>query len=323
MIDKSENEGSDAAARKAMEWCIALQDSPEDAQLRAEFEAWLAEAGEHARAWERVNYISDLIVASETSQSARPTTTKTAQRRNWASAVKVALPIAVAACAMLLILPSVLLNLQADHMTGTGETRKIVLGDQSVVELAPESAIKVTYSAERRHVTLLSGHAFFDVRSAPQRPFSVAFGRFETRVLGTTFEVRLYEESSLVGVSEGVVAVKSSFDTGRAPTQLVEGQVLRVGDDDLGTPVATPPEQIAAWRDGRLIVKNRPIGEVIETLEQYHSGIIVQAGAELGNLRLTGVYDIQEPEQVLRAVALAHNLTVRRITPWILTISRL
>lgn len=326
MIEKSENDGSDTVATKAMEWCIALQECPDDHTLRSEFEAWLAESDEHARAWEQVAHLSDLIAQSEVGpavQSELPISKSKIPKHKWRRVLKVGMPVAAAACLLLMILPSLLLRLQADYLTDTGETRRITLSDQSVIELAPESAIQVTYSSERRHVTLLSGHAFFDVRPAAERPFSVAFGGFETRVVGTAFEVRIYDESALVAVSEGVVAVNASSDRLESTTQLTKGQVLRVGGSGKVAPMPVPPDQVGAWRNGRLIVRNRPIDEVIQTLEQYHTGVIVRVGPGLADLRLTGIYDIEEPETVLRAVALAHNLTVRRITPWVLTISRL
>lgn len=326
-------EGKDAKeviAREAMHWCIALQEDPDDAQLKARFQGWLAQSPDHARAWEEVNRISGLMAETELTRErraippppARQPQARPQARGRW-SRIAITGSLAAAACLLILFLPGLLVSLDADHQTGTAELRRIVLDDKSVVELAPDSAIKVDYSAQERRITLLFGQAFFDVESLTDRPFKVVTGELETTVLGTEFEVRRYANSGLVAVREGRVAVAGTSGSAVKPTQLDAGELLRLGANENAAPAEIDPARVAAWREGKLIVKNRPVGEIIETLGRYHAGVIVRAAPGLDRLRLTGIYDVRDPEQVLRAVALAHGLTVRRITPWVLTLSRI
>ena len=83
-----------------------------------------------------------------------------------------------------------------------------------------------------------------------------------------------------------------------------------------------PPDQVAAWRRGRLIANDRPVSEVVDELRPYFSGLIVLTDGAFGRRRVTGVYDLHDPVAALRALAQAHRgVSVRRISPWLMVVS--
>lgn len=59
------------------------------------------------------------------------------------------------------------LRLQADHVTATGETRQVKLGDGSVITLDSSSAASLSMTATGRQVRLLKGNAFSRLRPMP------------------------------------------------------------------------------------------------------------------------------------------------------------
>jgi transmembrane sensor len=67
--------------------------------------------------------------------------------------------------------------------------------------------------------------------------------------------------------------------------------------------------------------QNVPLREAVDQLRRYFGGTIVLASTSLGDRRITGAYNLADPEDALRAIAQAHGGTVRRITPWFLVIS--
>ncbi|WP_020597183.1 FecR family protein [Spirosoma panaciterrae] len=87
---------------------------------------------------------------------------------------------------------------------------RISLEDGSAITLTKHSKISYPshFTKDRRRV-LLSGEAFFDIAKDPSRPFYVYANELVTKVLGTSFWVRAYEQDKqvLVNVRTGRVSV--------------------------------------------------------------------------------------------------------------------
>src|SRR5262245_46959335 len=62
-LDRDRMTPSDAS-RAATGWLIALQESPQDSALRADFESWRAAAPEHGRAWNETEQVAGLIAST-------------------------------------------------------------------------------------------------------------------------------------------------------------------------------------------------------------------------------------------------------------------
>jgi transmembrane sensor len=78
---------------------------------------------------------------------------------------------------------------------------------------------------------------------------------------------------------------------------------------------------MAAWRNGQIIVRDRPAGEVIEALRPWFSGMIVMRDEAFARQRVTGLYDATRPVEALRALAQAYGGSVTSITPWVIVVS--
>lgn len=87
---------------------------------------------------------------------------------------------------------------------------EITLEDGSSVTLKPRSEIQFVkkFSTERREV-YLSGEAFFNVKRDTHRPFLVYSNEVVTQVLGTSFNIKAYENEKeiTVAVKSGKVSV--------------------------------------------------------------------------------------------------------------------
>ena len=309
------------ASDEATAWLIRLREEPGDATLRADFEAWRAAAPAHKAAWAEVAQTFDLIgpamppTGPADEERALPVP-RTFSRRVLAGGAVAAL----AACLVLVFLPGLLLRLNADYATDTGEWRELSLADGSTVDLAPQTAITIAMAPDRRAVHLLAGRAFFRVTPDAARPFQVQAGDVRATVLGTAFDVRLLQDGADVAVTEGTVRV----DYGVA---LAGSQILKANDWLRLTPQGqvagnAPAGEIGAWRQGQLVAHNRTVGEVIDELRPYFSGLIVIAGDAVAKRRVTGVYELHNPVEALRAVGRAHDdIDVTRVLPWLVVIS--
>jgi len=108
----------------------------------------------------------------------------------------------------------------------------IRLSDSSLVQLQPASRISFPerFTGAKREV-YLTGEAFFNVRKNPEQPFYVHASDVVTKVLGTSFTVRAYDNQASVQVlvRSGQVSVFARNDWQRAEKEVnseVPGVVL-------------------------------------------------------------------------------------------------
>lgn len=327
-------------SQQALDWLIVLHERPYDREVRKRFDAWLASSRANEKAWADATKLWGLIGetppahaeawASKTppsmpvgpavalrDRSVRRTGRRT---RYWRGTLLLA---GLAAC-LTLALPSISLYWQADHRTGVGETAQVTLRDGSIVHLGADSAVRVVDDSDVRRVDLLKGEAFFDVSPDPSRPFQVKAAQWTTTVLGTAFDVSLIPRAAIVAVEHGSVLVNDTGEGSSVEKRLEAGDWVRVEPErGVAAQGHGEPSQVAIWRQGRLVVKSRPIGEVIGELERYHRGVIVVTDANLKARLVSGVYDLHQPIEALKAVVQPHQAVVRELSPYLVIVSSL
>ncbi|KWT65995.1 hypothetical protein APY04_2582 [Hyphomicrobium sulfonivorans] len=316
----------------AIDWLLRLQDKPNDAALRRAFAQWLAQSPAHADAWQKASRGWDALGTAPPAydhlwrgaHAAKnlPARIEPASGRNvrcWRG--RMATGIAAAVCAAVLavfVLPIMSLHMRADYMTATGETRTIQLEDGSTVTLAAGSALATRFSSSERLVDLLAGEAFFDVDPDAARPFIVSTGDVKVRVVGTAFNLRLSSRTATVELERGAIEVQLDQNGRRADELLKPGNMMVV---DLSTGATVrreiAPEDIGAWRDGKLFVQDATIGEVIELLQRYQSAWIAVPDPTLADQPVTGLYDLSDPDRALRALLQPYGGHVRQLSPYL------
>lgn len=311
--------GPDKALDAAMGWLMQVRDAPADATLRARVEAWVAADPDHARAWDQARRAWQMLGEMPAAVPAAIPDGVPARRRLIPPRVALAAA-ALAACLLLIFVPAAGLRLKADHLTGTGEIRRIELEDGSVVHLGPKSALTVRYSAQGRSIVLLEGEAFFEVTRDPARLFTVEAQGMTATVLGTAFNVRIAEHALSVAVRSGVVSVGHG---GGAARRLEPGGRITV-DRATGQAVLdrVAAEEVAGWRDGPLFFADATVAEVVGELRRYQPGWIVIVDGDLAAQRVTGLYDSRDPDRALRALVLPAGGQVREVTPLLRVLTR-
>ena len=330
------------ASRDASGWMIRLQDAPDDAALRRQFNDWLTDPV-NAAAWKETQRMSRAVagatprhaeswgpflsqVRADADARATPGATPPPQapivRANRRRALRLAGLAAAASVLAVVAGPDLTLHLRADHATATAETRTVRLADDSVVTVAPASAIAVSYTQSERRVRLLSGEAYLDVTPDAGRPFRVSANGLLVTVLGTGFNVSRSDAGAEVGVAHGTVRVDRDGNARPAAEALEAGEFVRVSRSGRVQRGRQPAAQIGAWRQNQLIAQDQPFGEMMDRLRRYHSGAIVLLDVSLADQPVTGVYDLGNPVGALRAIARSQNAVVREITPWLLIVSR-
>jgi transmembrane sensor len=313
------DETDESILEEAMDWFLRLREpscSPTD---QRDFSLWLDRSPAHRDAWMKACKTWDLMGgAKPVDDRLRHSATRIAiplPRRRKAWGVSVAL--ALAACLVLALAgPSLLLHYQADFATATAELRKVMLEDGTTVELGPRSAIDTDFTNGTRNVTLLEGEAFFEVKHDLTRPFVVNAAGVKVTVLGTAFDVRIKPEDTTVNLMRGVVGL--TVEGAAHPFELSPGDSVVVGrGDGKISRSRTAPEDMASWRHGRLFVNDVTIASVVEELQRHHPAWISIPSGDLARRRVTGLYDLSNPDRALEALVQPYGGKMHRISPYL------
>lgn len=334
---------------EASVWLVRLSEAPQDAELLALFEDWLGTSSLHAEIWARTVRAYQLVGEGPAEHGTHWQSYAAARRRvrNLPSARsphdagphrtgrgrtrspsrsprKRTIGLAAAAvtlCLALAVGPQALLHLQADLVTTTAELQSATLEDGSRILLAPESAVDLRFSETAREVRLIEGQAFFEVEHDLAAPFRVVTGETVVTVLGTAFEVDFADGTGRVAVQHGRVGVAAAGGQSRPSVELGGGEWLLTGGAGAAARGQLAPEDIAAWRNGELIVRDRPVSEIVNVLRRYHRGAILLQDETFAAQRISGIYSLSNPVETLSNLAAAHGAKVTAISPWLLIVT--
>lgn len=213
-----------------------------------------------------------------------------------------------------------------------GSKSHIILPDKSIVTLNSGSSLKYSssdFDAGRRSVAL-TGEGFFNVSKDTKRPFYVITSGIKVKVLGTTFNIKAYadeniEETTLIS---GKVEIFSSSDKTEQGMPIVlrpnqsavfvksentihkndntervnpENSIVKLRKIDLMSSSKT--EQTISWKENRLVFENESFSTLVIKLERWYDVKILVTYPELNSTRVTGKFDKETLEQVLKALA--------------------
>ena len=324
----------DAVLGEATDWFLKMRDRPDCLETRAAFQQWLSASEENAAAWCQVEKAWALLGETRPAHAADWETAATGTAAVVPFAAKRPEPrrkrlagaalLAAAACAVAFLAgPALLLHLRADEVTASGESRRIVLADGTTVDMSGGTAFAVTIANHKRHIELLKGEAFFDVAHDADRPFTIDADGVTVTVLGTAFDVQTGEHETTVELARGSVAISYDGESQRSTFELSPGETAAI-DRETGTATrgTADIEEMGAWRSGKLFIDDVTIASAIERIQRSHPAWITIADGTLGSLRVTGLYDLRDPDRALEALVRPFGGKVRAVTPYARIVSR-
>lgn len=301
---------SSAMEDQACQWIARLRADDASAADHEQFALWLAANPAHGRAMDAMLAMwEDLEVLKYRPASQQPADVG---RRRWLGS-----GLALAASLVLALLLAPQLGLGPDiqeYQTRLGEQMAVTLADGSSVKLNTDTRLLVEYSDGERSLTLARGEAFFQVAHNPERPFLVTAGNTEVRALGTAFNILLTGEHSEITVTEGVVRVTelNAPDTRPAQSELLYSDQRLTGDrGGLSDAAQVNAGNLLAWRDGKLVAQEMPLGALVSELSRYHPNQIFIAEPDLTQITVSGVFQLEDLDSIL--LALEHTVGVRSV----------
>lgn len=314
-----------------------------DEASEAEFQAWLATAPDHAKAYQEMDASlaparalpADRIAALRAGLP-QPAITPAVQpaspeRRAWLADLGRLFPQAATAVAAVALSAGGwaawdFYNSQPtfaqDYATARGEQRAIQLPDGSTLQLDTATRAQVRLYQDHREVHLADGQAMFTVQSDANRPFNVRAGAVRVTVVGTRFSVR--HTSTGLGAGDTEVEVES----GRVRVTRVQGSASATSTDaaeqvelsagqavtaDAGGQLQAitrlSPSGVAGWRSGRISFNDTPLADALAEMERYGDTGLILRDPAVGALRLGGSFDARRVD--IFAQALPSLLPVR------------
>ena len=169
--------------------------------------------------------------------------------------------------------------------TPRGGEYGITLADGTKVYLGALSKIEypVTFTGNRR-VVKAYGEVYFEVARDTARPFIVEMKNQQIEVLGTTFNVRDYEDE--VFVETTLVSGKVKVSTGDESCILAPNQ-QSVLDKKTGNMVQRDVDvaEFVDWKNGKLNIRNQRLEDILNRLSKWYDVYIFYVNEEAKDVR--------------------------------------
>jgi ferric-dicitrate binding protein FerR (iron transport regulator) len=183
-----------------------------------------------------------------------------------------------------------------------GKRSQVVLPDGSTVWLNAESTLTYPrrFQDGKREITL-QGEGFFEVVRNEHAPFIIASRNVSVRVLGTSFNVKSYDdENAEVTVRTGKVEVEASD---KRRVQLIADQQISFSAQQGFSPVKqVDADDFMAWRDGVLLFDNKNLKQLTSILERWYGKTIILKNEKLNSCQLVGRHENESLDEILLSI---------------------
>jgi len=221
---------------------------------------------------------------------------------HWPAIVRVAAALIIGASVLFYFADALFGTSEMVYETGIGETREVVLPDQSVVTLNAKSSIafsKDNWQDER--TVKLQGEAFFSVQRGEK--FQVVTAKGTVTVLGTQFNVKDRNQFYEVICYEGKVQVAATS----TPVQLTAKHAYREVREQ-ATQAVLEIADTPTWLNKESEFESVPYQEVLSELERQYAVIVKTKDIDITQL-YTGRFPNKDLTTALKSVTIPFGLT--------------
>lgn len=309
-------------AMQAADWFVLIDSGEATAHDLTVLEQWREASPAHEQAWQQAQRISGLASALPEQTSA---TLRRRTRLDRRKAIKqLGMLIAAVPTGWLAWRAVEQQGWLADYHTATGEQRRLVLADGTVIQLNTATRINVDYTNASRTVHLLGGEILIETAHDPEahlhskpRPFIVQTTYGQIQPLGTRFVVRHIDDHVFVAVEQGAVQINNGRDT-----KVIEAGMQSRFDAEA---IAQPQALIASewhWSRGVISADDTPLAEFIAELSRYRPGIL-RCDPAVADIRITGAYQLQDTDAILLNLAKVFPIKLEyRTRYWVSVVAR-
>ena len=177
---------------------------------------------------------------------------------------------------------------------------KIGLPDSSIIYLNKKSKVSFSQNSEQR-TAHLNGEAFFEVENN-KRPFTVKAQNITVKVLGTSFNIRAFEDENEIHVT--TISGEVEISNGLKSIQVRTGEraVLNRLKNTVEKSLDIDPN-FMAWKTQRLVFRNVALKNVIYTLSEYYGVTFQIKTPAILDCKFTGSFEKARLETVMEVLA--------------------
>ena len=199
--------------------------------------------------------------------------------------------------------------------TRKGERKEVLLADGSSVFLNANSSISYENNFTNNRNITLNGEAFFKVVRDTTSPFTVTSNTIKTQVLGTSFNINAKTNNKTkVSVNTGKVAV-SSIQFPNNSVLLTKNQQVEFIDTKPSDITNNDSNDLMAWTKNIIILNNETLESTAKILENWYNITIDITDEALKQETLSGKFNNEKLETVLKSITLLKNLEINHLTP--------
>lgn len=196
--------------------------------------------------------------------------------------------------------------------TEKGQRANVTLPDGTVVWLNSYTRLSydVGYGGSKRVVSL-TGEAFFDVANDKERPFIVKTKGMDVEALGTTFNVKAYNEDTRIVATlfSGSVRVSAAGrDVTLSPD---EDAIWEWSSGKLTVRKLGNSSHASMWRDNELVFNGETLSEIAVLLNRMYNVHIIFKSDEIKEYSFTGVIRNNSLDNVIELISLTSPITYK------------
>jgi len=185
--------------------------------------------------------------------------------------------------------------------TSAGQKRSIQLSDGTKVMLNTNSNLKWPehFNNDTRDV-FLEGEAFFEVAHDQNHPFIVHTSTLDTKVLGTSFNIRQSGNEIAITLATGKIEI-----SGKNVAEVLspsEKLTYYMGKENWTRENAELEKELG-WKNGTIILDNERLEQAVIRLERWYNVRISVEAEAIKNCRITGKFTDETLERVLSAIS--------------------
>lgn len=312
----------EAVLDQAFRWAVVLNSGTAGPSDRQAFDTWLNKDLQHQTAWQRIQMIEQEFTAARSAAKPGLKALKQVARQRQRKR-RVAMGLGSLFSAMLLFgllfgLAPMRYQWQAQYVTATGEQQHIGLASGAHVYLNSHTAVDIENTPQGALVRLYQGEILVDssAAAASDKPRIVTADARLTPI-GTRFLVQKRDETTELTVTEGLVALEPVDGDDDNEVRVKAGERWQVTG---GQAAALRPSGLrpGAWIDGIVEADNARLGDVLDALDKHRRGWL-RYDAAAADLRVTGIFRLDDTDSALRALERSLPVRIDRITDWWVT----
>lgn len=193
---------------------------------------------------------------------------------------------------------------------GNQATVNLPDGSSVLLNVASRLVVDPEFGRKNRRVEL-DGEAYFIVDQSSGEPFVVRTGEVATKVLGTEFSVRAYDDTDIsIAVQSGRVSVDTAVVNSSEVVSVRGNELIRDSSESIAN--------YTAFSQGKLVIESKPLKEAIPDINRWYNVDVILESPSLGDELIDAVLSQGSLENLIVILEKSFGATIhvegRRLT---------